>query len=221
MRPIHSRILSTGLWMALSVGSLAATGSSAFAADESIQTNANGEVLSHTSTAILQRQLAAHHAYQGKVDGVWGKQTEAALRNFQTKNKLDATGKVDAPTAEKLGVKIERMELAEKDGARTQPVASDKSSDVHSTSDDTNTSVQLSALSNAQAKEMQQRLQLLGYYKGPIDGAVGEGTRSALRKFFDHQANLASKGSVSNAAISLFGTQPNEIQRVNGTDPAR
>jgi len=205
---------STGLCMALSFGALAATGT-AFAADEHIQTNANGEVLSHASTTVLQRQLAARHFYQGKIDGNWGPGTEAAVRDFQSKNKLEPTGKVDAATAEKLGVTIERMELNDKDAPRTEPVA------VPNTSDDANTSVQLTALSTAQAKEMQQRLQLLGYYKGPIDGTVGAGTRSALRKFFEHQANLASKGSVSNSAISLFGTQPNEIQRVNGTDRPR
>jgi peptidoglycan hydrolase-like protein with peptidoglycan-binding domain len=198
--------------MALSVGSLAAVSSTAFAADEHIQTNANGEVLSPASTKILQQRLAAHHAYQGKIDGVWGKQTEAALRNFQVQNKLEATGRVDAPTAEKLGVKIERMEIVNKEVPSTPQVAGPNASD------DTSTSVQLSALSNDQAKQMQQRLQLLGYYKGPIDGATGEGTRSALRNFFEHQATLASKGLVSNAAISLFGTQPNEIQRVSGSE---
>jgi peptidoglycan hydrolase-like protein with peptidoglycan-binding domain len=214
MRHFHSRLLSTGLWMALTAGSLAAT-TSAFAADDRIQTNANGEVLSHTSTAILQRQLAAHGAYQGKIDGVWGPRTEAALRNFQANNKLDVSGRVDGPTADKLGVKIERLEVGDTNAPRTQLVAG------QNTSDDANTSVQLTALSTDQAKEMQQRLQLLGYYKGPIDGAVGEGTRSALRKFFEHQASLASRGHVSNAAISLFGTQPNEIQRVNGADSKR
>ena len=212
MRQLHSRLLSTGLWMALSVGSLAATSSPAFAADERIQANANGEVLSHTSTAILQRRLAAHNAYQGKVDGVWGPRTEAALRQFQANNKLEVTGRVDAPTAKALGVAIEQKEVVVTEPAPTEPVAG------ANTSDDANTSVQLSALSVEQAKEMQQRLQLLGYYKGPIDGQLGEGTRSALRKFFEHQASLASKGTVSNAAISLFGTQPNDIQRVSGKE---
>jgi peptidoglycan hydrolase-like protein with peptidoglycan-binding domain len=200
------------------LGALAVTTGTALAADQGIQTNANGEVLSHTSTVILQRRLAAHHAYQGKIDGNWGPRTEAALRNFQAQNKLEASGRVDAPTAEKLGVKIERMDLTEKTD-KDAPGA--PAGAVPSSSDDANTSVQLTALSNAQAKEMQQRLQLLGYYRGPIDGAVGEGTRSALRKFFEHQANLAAKGSVSNSAISLFGTQPNEVQRVSGTDYPR
>jgi peptidoglycan hydrolase-like protein with peptidoglycan-binding domain len=198
--------------MALSVGSLAAVSSTAFAAEERIQANANGEVLSHTSTVILQRRLADHHAYKGPIDGVWGRGTEAALRTFQADNKLEVTGRVDEPTAEKLNLKIDRTDVGDKDVRGTAPVVGPNSSD------DANTNVQLTALTTDQAKEMQQRLQLLGYYKGPIDGDVGAGTRSALRKFFEHQANLASKGSVSNAAISLFGTQPNDIQRVNGTD---
>src|SRR4051794_10407356 len=103
MKYLHSRLMSTGLVLAMSAGSLAASGS-ALAADEHIQTNASGEVVSHTSTAALQRALAAHHAYSGKIDGVWGEQTQAALRQFQSNNKLETTGRLDEPTAKKLGV---------------------------------------------------------------------------------------------------------------------
>jgi peptidoglycan hydrolase-like protein with peptidoglycan-binding domain len=213
MNYLHSRLMSTGLVLALAGGSFATVSSLALAADERIQTNASGEVVSHTSTAALQRALAAHHAYSGKIDGVWGEQTQAALREFQSSNKLETTGRLDEPTAKKLGVSIERMNVG--DDTKTDAPRTDA---VGHTSDEAHTSVQLSALTNAQAKEMQQRLQLLGYYKGPIDGNVGEGTRSALRKFFQHQADLASRGIVSNAAISLFGTQPNQIQQVSGSD---
>src|SRR4051794_9117517 len=31
----------------------------------------------------VQRALADHNVYHGKIDGVWGAQTEAALRDFQ------------------------------------------------------------------------------------------------------------------------------------------
>lgn len=215
MKYLHSRLMSTGLALALAAGSFATASSLALAADERIQTNASGEVVSHTSTAALQRALAAHHAYSGKIDGVWGEQTQAALRQFQSDNKLETTGRLDEPTAKKLGVNIERMNVADDNNGKTDAPRTDA---VGHTSDEAHTSVQLSALTNAQAKEMQQRLQLLGYYKGPIDGNLGEGTRSALRKFFQHQADLASRGIVSNAAISLFGTQPNQIQQVSGSD---
>jgi len=229
MKYLHSKFVNIGLVLALSAGSVAAS-SSAFAADERIETNGSGEVVSHTSAAALQRALAAHHAYSGKIDGIWGAQTEAGLRQFQSDNRLDVTGRLDEPTAKKLGVSIERMQVGDNDKTTDK---SDKTTDKtdkdrtdaprteavgHSTSDEAHTSVQLRSLNNTQAKEMQQRLQLLGYYKGPIDGELGEGTRGALRKFFQHQADLASKGVVSNAAISLFGTQPNQIQPVSGSD---
>ena len=43
--------------------------------------------------------------YQLKVDGKMGKQTHAALKDYQSKNGLPATGKADAATMRKLGVK--------------------------------------------------------------------------------------------------------------------
>jgi peptidoglycan hydrolase-like protein with peptidoglycan-binding domain len=161
-------------------------------------------------TLAMQRALAARNLYQGKADGVWGPKTEAALRNFQTQNGLTASGELNPPTAEKLGLVPERQPVAGSDAPvqkLTQPQLEDAS-----------TNVQLNTLSTAQGKEMQQRLQLLGYYRGPIDGAVGEGTREALQRFFQRQAELAEKGVVSNAAIGLFGTEPNDLQPVKGTD---
>jgi peptidoglycan hydrolase-like protein with peptidoglycan-binding domain len=162
----------------------------------------------------MQRALAARNLYQGKVDGVWGPKTEAALRNFQTQNGLTASGSLDATTAEKLGLQPERQPVAGTEVAPAPRVQKQTQPQL----EDASTNVQLSTLSPEQAKEMQQRLQLLGYYRGPIDGTVGEGTRAALRSFFQRQAELASKGVVSNAAIGLFGTEPNDVQPVSGTD---
>jgi peptidoglycan hydrolase-like protein with peptidoglycan-binding domain len=195
--------------MALAVGSLAVVSTPAWAVEDRVQTNASGQELSQASTTIVQRALARHGAYHGKIDGVWGKGTEDALRQFQKNNKLDVTGRVDDATAAKLDVKLAELEPGDR-AAHPATVAT--------ASDDARTNVQLTALTKDQAKEMQQRLQLLGYYKGPIDGDVGAGTRAALRNFFQHQADLASKGTVSNAAIGLFGTEPNQIQHVSGTD---
>ena len=43
--------------------------------------------------------------YQLKVDGKMGKQTHAALMDYQKKNGIPATGKADDATLRKLGVK--------------------------------------------------------------------------------------------------------------------
>lgn len=209
MRQVCPNLSSIGFCMALAVGSLAVVSTPAWAAEDRVQTNASGQELSQASTTIVQRALAHHGEYHGKIDGVWGKGTEDALRQFQKNNKLDVTGRVDEATANKLDVKLAELEP----GDRTAPAGT-----VATASDDARTNVQLTALTKDQAKEMQQRLQLLGYYKGPIDGDVGAGTRAALRNFFQHQADLASKGTVSNAAIGLFGTEPNQIEHVSGRD---
>jgi peptidoglycan hydrolase-like protein with peptidoglycan-binding domain len=198
--------------MALAVGSIAVVSTPASAAEDRVQTNASGQELSQASTSIVQRALARHGEYHGKIDGVWGKGTEDALRQFQKNNKLDVTGKVDEPTANKLDVKLAELEPGDRPNKATAANA------PATATDDARTGVQLTALTKDQAKQMQQRLQLLGYYKGPIDGDVGQGTRTALRNFFQHQADLASKGTVSNAAIGLFGTEPSQIQTVSGSD---
>jgi len=209
MRQLCPNLSSIGFCMALAVGSLAVVSTPAWATEDRVQTNASGQELSQASTTIVQRALARHGDYHGKIDGVWGKGTEDALRRFQKNNNLDVTGRVDDATAAKLDVKLAELEP----GDRAAPATT-----VANASDDARTNVQLTALTKDQAKQMQQRLQLLGYYKGPIDGDVGAGTRAALRNFFEHQADLASKGSVSNAAIGLFGTEPNQIQHVSGSD---
>lgn len=213
MRQVCPNLSSIGICMALAVGSLALVSTPAWAVEDRVQTNASGQEMSQASTSIVQRALARHGVYHGKIDGVWGRGTEAALRQFQKNNKLDETGRVDEATAQKLDVKLAELEP----GDRSAHPATAANTPANA-SDDARTSVQLTALTKDQAKEMQQRLQLLGYYKGPIDGDVGPGTRTALRNFFEHQADLASKGSVSNAAISLFGTEPNQIERVSGSD---
>jgi peptidoglycan hydrolase-like protein with peptidoglycan-binding domain len=175
-------------------------------------------------TMEMQRALTARNLYQGKADGVWGPKTENALRNFQTQNGLDATGRLDQRSAEALGLAPERQPVSGTDlpdnsgvqNARPQNAPVQKLSQPQL--EDASTNVQLTSLTTEQAKEMQQRLQLLGYYRGTVDGVVGEGTRVALQRFFNRQAELASKGVVSNAAISLFGTEPNDVQPVKGTD---
>jgi peptidoglycan hydrolase-like protein with peptidoglycan-binding domain len=43
--------------------------------------------------------------YKVAVDGKMGKQTHSALMKYQKANGLHATGKADAPTLKKLGVK--------------------------------------------------------------------------------------------------------------------
>ncbi|HTY70021.1 MAG TPA: peptidoglycan-binding domain-containing protein [Alphaproteobacteria bacterium] len=58
-----------------------------------------------SSDKVKQIQSALEQKGQHvTVDGRWGKQTAAAVRNFQKQNGLKATGKADSQTMQKLGL---------------------------------------------------------------------------------------------------------------------
>jgi peptidoglycan hydrolase-like protein with peptidoglycan-binding domain len=76
--------------------------------------------------------------------------------------------------------------------------------------------VQLDRLNQDQLRTLQTRLQELGFYQGPVDGVLGEGTRSSLRQFFQTQAELASRGIITDATVSLFGVAPQGLNPPQG-----
>lgn len=52
----------------------------------------------------IQSALAQNGYYRGDPNGKWDSETVAAMEKFQSANGLDATGKLDAPTLQKLGL---------------------------------------------------------------------------------------------------------------------
>lgn len=163
--------------------------------------------LTRPQISEVQRALISRNLYQGKADGVWGPKTESAVRNFQTQNGLEVTGLPNEPTARALGLdaaSFERQTVSGTDDAPAGPATPAKL-------EDSSTNVKLDSLSQNQAREMQQRLQLLGYYRGPVDGKVGESTRVALQHYFQRQADLARQGVISNAHIGMFGTEVKDV----------
>jgi len=52
----------------------------------------------------IQSALAAHGAYKGQPNGKWDNATIQAMKDFQSAHGLTATGKLDAPTLQKLGL---------------------------------------------------------------------------------------------------------------------
>ena len=60
------------------------------------------------TTRALQARLGELGYYSGRIDGVMGEPTEAALKRYQTEKGLEATGKLDPATAKSLDIKISR-----------------------------------------------------------------------------------------------------------------
>jgi len=52
----------------------------------------------------IQSALARGGYYKGDPNGKWDPDTVAAMQKFQSANGLDSTGKLDAPTLQKLGL---------------------------------------------------------------------------------------------------------------------
>jgi peptidoglycan hydrolase-like protein with peptidoglycan-binding domain len=231
---MQPKILLSSFAFAMAVSGVAYAGGDQHATQAKASQSASASSVTREQTKAMQRALTARNLYQGQADGVWGPKTESALRNFQTQSGLDATGQLNEPTARALGIDqtgqaqvappataVERQPVSGSDRAAPAPGAGTATPHSQPQLENSSTNVQLQSLSQEQAREMQQRLQLLGFYRGEVDGKVGEGTRAALQRYFQRQAELAQQGVISPSAISQFGTEVSDVQPVSGQDGAR
>jgi phage tail tape-measure protein len=59
---------------------------------------------SDSSVRAAQESLAAKGYYTGRVDGMWGPDTERAVRDYQRAQGISETGRLDGATMTRLGV---------------------------------------------------------------------------------------------------------------------
>lgn len=72
-----------------------------------VEKSASGQSkISQADMRKVEEALKAKGFDPGPINGQMDKETQAALRSFQQKNKLGVTGDVDKPTAEALGIVI-------------------------------------------------------------------------------------------------------------------
>jgi hypothetical protein len=135
-----------------------------------------------------------------------------ALRQFQEQQGMPPTGQLDDSTRQALGIQLDKQTVS---GAQTssspelqRPVGREGMSPAVTGSPVMRSQVQLDRLSRDQLRTLQTGLRERGFYQGPVDGVLGEGTRTALRQFFQTQADLASRGIITDATISSFGVSP-------------
>ena len=131
---------------------------------------ASGAVLLNPSVfedaKAIQSRLAELGVYKMAIDGMWGRDSRAALRFFKEENNLKFPDQWDKET---------QVALFGKGGAPGPPV---------DTSDPLASGTLLLTPSNPEDVEtIQGRLAELGFYSGGIDGIWGRDTRAALRAF--------------------------------------
>jgi hypothetical protein len=82
--------------------------------------------------------------------------------------------------------------------------------------------IDLKALNRDQVKQMQQRLQERGFYRGKIDGAMGPQTRNALTGLMAQQYSLnqrlANQGQITQQFATSIGVDTNGRSPVTGVD---
>ncbi|WP_307837056.1 peptidoglycan-binding domain-containing protein [Agromyces cerinus] len=124
-------------------------------------------------TYALQGDLATAGYYTGTVDGVSGPMTVQAIEDLQEANGLPVTGTVDKATAAAL-----QAELVALGGAAAQD-------------------------SLASTAAVQQTLNLVGFWDGPVDGVWTDELTAALQAF-QTELGVEPTGAVDAATIAAF-----------------
>ena len=122
----------------------------------------------------IQQRLIDLGYLSGTADGIFGDRSAAALKLFQVLAGLKGTGKMDDATREALFA----------DDARAVPArlrVGDKSDEVTA---------------------LQERLALLGFMSGRIDGSYGKATAAAVQRFQEH---LLAQGVDADLGITANG----------------
>ena len=105
----------------------------------------------HDYTAAVQQDLTDAGYYTGKVDGVYGPATVAAVEALQKEHGLPVTGAMDKATEAAL-----RSDLAARGGVAAEAAV-------------------------ASTAALQQTLKLAGYWDGPVDGQWSDSLTDALK----------------------------------------
>jgi peptidoglycan hydrolase-like protein with peptidoglycan-binding domain len=134
----------------------------------------------------VQDQLRRTGAYSGRVDGIWGADSQAALENFQRNHGLQPTGELNQPTVASLGLSASDL-LAASQLTPTPPPGN---------------------VSPSVVRAVQSRLRALNFYRGEEDGIWGGSTQAALERFQQGQG-LQASGQLNPATITALGLDPN------------
>jgi peptidoglycan hydrolase-like protein with peptidoglycan-binding domain len=138
---------------------------------------------------LIQTRLADLGLYKGKIDGVWGRNSRAALKSFKEKSGLSDPERWDKETQIQLflGVSLAPQPAS---GTGLNPISSGETL--------------LDPAVPRDAKMIQTRLAELGFYRGTIDGVWGRNSRAALRAFKEKHSLADPEAWDRDTQILLF-----------------
>lgn len=150
--------------------------------------------LSPPAVRAVQERLQQLGVYNGRVDGVWGPDSQAALEQYQQRQGLLVTGQLNQATAATMGLNPGQL-LA----AGTGPAMG------------AGANAAPGPLSQAAVRNLQSRLRTLGFYRGGVDGVWGPGTQQAIERF-QQGHGLQPTGQLNPATAQALGMDPNNLQ---------
>jgi peptidoglycan hydrolase-like protein with peptidoglycan-binding domain len=144
--------------------------------------------LPQSAVESVQQRLRTAGVYSGRIDGIWGADSQAALERFQQTHQLQVTGQLNQATAATLGLDPNALVAAATVPAPPPP----------------------DRLMAASVRALQARLRNLGFYNGAVDGVWGEGTQTAIENF-QRARGLQPDGLLGPATVTAMGLAPDAL----------
>jgi peptidoglycan hydrolase-like protein with peptidoglycan-binding domain len=133
---------------------------------------------------VIQRHLQINGFDPGKLDGSYGSQTMAAVKQFQSAKGLEVTGVVNEATWKALTT--EPLKATTPQPQNVSPSSTEISeTKTPETTVETPSSFETltKGMTGEKIKTLQSKLDKLGYNPGPEDGIFGNRTRKAVQDF--------------------------------------
>jgi N-acetylmuramoyl-L-alanine amidase len=130
------------------------------------------------SVKAVQTALAELGLYTGPIDGDYGPGTEAGVEEVQREAGIEVDGEYGSETAAALNELYQERVLTEKPVAEVGDTTADQAEDER---------MLRPGSKGRPVKRLQKRLAKLGYRPGPVDGAYGAATTSAVMAFEKHE----------------------------------
>jgi peptidoglycan hydrolase-like protein with peptidoglycan-binding domain len=138
----------------------------------------------------VQDRLRQAGVYSGRIDDIWGADSEAALQRFQQAHQLQVTGQLNQATAATLGLDPNALLAAPATALAPPPPPNH--------------------LTAASVRTLQARLGSLGFYSGAVDGVWGVGTETAVENF-QRARGLQPDGQLDSATVTALGLTPDVL----------
>jgi peptidoglycan hydrolase-like protein with peptidoglycan-binding domain len=139
----------------------------------------------------VQDRLHQAGAYTGRIDGIWGADSQAALERFQQAHQLQVTGQLNQATAATLGLDPGTLTATPAAVPAAPPPPADH-------------------LLPASVRAVQARLGSLGFYSGAVDGVWGGATQAAIENL-QRTRGLQPDGQLGPATITAMGLAPEAL----------